>query len=160
MRPTRPQIPYVVTFKCGHTSGRKTRIDTPGYIARKQRAASLTLCPACAREQVLCAEAKRYEKRLASIEKQIPEDATELERAVAIAIGFDRHPGFIVTAEPFLDPFFDLEDDAVIVYVTRKNAEATLSRLRSENPGAVVSLIGFSDPDELRSYELLYLPSR
>ena len=63
-------------------------------------------------------------------------------------------------AEPFLDPFFDLEDDAVIVYVTRKNAEATLSRLRSENPGAAVSLIGFSDPDELRSYELLYMPSR
>lgn len=90
MRPTRPQIPYVVTFKCGHSSGRKTRIDTPGYIAGKQRAASLTLCPACQRAEEERLRARREEKaheKESAFLARFPQTLTDLERFVSLEAG-------------------------------------------------------------------------
>lgn len=146
----RPQIPYALTFKCGHTAERKTRIDTPSYIARKQRVASGRLCPACENEAKRAAE----EKREAAILNQIPEGATELERIVAIASASERYPGFVVSEAPIASLFIDVDEGTEIVYVKRKSAEETLRRLRLQNPGKHITLIGFSDRETPEEYQV------
>lgn len=150
--PRLPQMAYTVTFRCGHTANRKTRIDRPGYVEKKQRLASLCLCPACAKEQELAKDEARFARSLS----EIPANSTELEKVVAL--NRDLHPGFVVSDDPITEPYLTVDDYTRIWYTKRKGAETLLRRLHTENPDAHIALIVDSDNGTDRNeYEVLYV---
>ena len=147
----RPQIPFTVTFRCGHTADRKSRLATPEYIARKQHKAASELCPACRAEQER-ADREKTEAQREAILSQLPADATEAEKAVYLETQLCENVFMVISRAPFddlPDPSceYALDDSDIIETVTgirKRSVENRLSFYARQYPDAHIALFSTS----------------